>query len=55
LHSKIRTMVNYISGRVSYSDKDGELIVVISGKVEQWQETLLSVWLVAWTLWADMC
>ncbi|MBL4624185.1 MAG: hypothetical protein JKY42_03460 [Flavobacteriales bacterium] len=42
-------MVNYISDRVSYSEKDGELTIVISGSVEKWQESLLTVWLVAWT------
>lgn len=42
-------MVNYIGERVSYSEKNGELIIVISGKVEKWQETLLTVWMIAWT------
>jgi len=49
LHLKIRTMVNYITDRISYSENDGILTVVISGKVEKWQESLLTVWMVAWT------
>ena len=49
MHSKFRTMVNYISDRVSYSEKEGILTIVISGKVEKWQESLLIVWAVAWT------
>lgn len=42
-------MVNYISDRISYSKKGEELTIVISGKVEKWQETLLTIWLTAWT------
>lgn len=42
-------MVNYITDRISYSENDDILTVVISGKVEKWQESLLTVWMFAWT------
>ncbi len=29
--------------------KKEELTIVISGKVEKWQETLLTIWWIAWT------
>ncbi|MBL4653289.1 MAG: hypothetical protein JKY53_10565 [Flavobacteriales bacterium] len=42
-------MVNYIGDRISFSEADEELTIVISGKVESWQESLLAIWLAAWT------
>ncbi len=42
-------MVNYITDRISYSENEDILTIVISGKVEKWQESLLTIWMVAWT------
>ena len=41
--------VKFISDKVSFSVSHKELKVVILGKVERWKETLLLMWLIAWT------
>lgn len=42
---KIKT----ISERVSYKDHDDCTTIVISPKIDRWKETILTVWIVAWT------
>jgi hypothetical protein len=40
--------VKLISDKVSYSEKDGNLRLVILGKIEGWKEGLLTAWLLVW-------
>lgn len=42
-------MVKYIGKRISHSEKNGELIIVISSKIEGWQQRLIFIWLCAWS------
>ena len=37
-----------ISERISYRKEGKELILIISGKIERWKESLLSAWLFMW-------
>ncbi|MGD1844711.1 MAG: hypothetical protein ACFB10_04885 [Salibacteraceae bacterium] len=42
--------LHHIGPRITWYEKDQSLYVTISGKVEPWKETLLMVWLLAWTI-----
>lgn len=36
--------------RISWFEKNESLYLTISGRIESWKETLLAVWLLAWTI-----
>lgn len=45
----MQAKVKYISDKISYSEpSQGELRVVILGRIERWKESLLAVWNIAW-------
>lgn len=43
-------MAKMLGKRTSYSTRNNETVVLISGKVERWKESLLVAWLLAWTV-----
>jgi hypothetical protein len=42
--------VKKINDKVSMSEKDGNLLIINYGKVVKWQETLLFIWVLSWTI-----
>jgi len=43
-------MAKQISERVSYTEDQDELTIVITGQIERWQEGLVVIWLIAWSV-----